>query len=100
MPLYPQKHASIHSKLQIQQKYQENYLNQFGFQMQPGFKYSALHPDGEVRELQWEVFYQVCCITDVEGTAHLSVMATCSNMADPVLLFQLPEMDVRLEEKN
>lgn len=25
-------------------------------------------------------------------------MATCSNMADPVLLFQLPEMDVRLEK--
>lgn len=24
-------------------------------------------------------------------------MATCSNMADPVLLFQLPEMDVRLQ---
>lgn len=27
-------------------------------------------------------------------------MATCSNMADPVLLFQLPEMDVRLEKKG
>lgn len=28
---------------------------------------------------------------------HLSVMATCSNMADPVLLFQFPEMEVRLK---
>lgn len=27
-------------------------------------------------------------------------MATCSNMADPVLLFQLPEMDVRLKKKS
>lgn len=30
--------------------------------------------------------------------AYLSVIATCSNMADPVLLFQFPEMDVRLEK--
>lgn len=34
------------------------------------------------------------------SAAHLSVMATCSNMADPVLLFQLPEMDVRLEKNR
>lgn len=33
-------------------------------------------------------------------STHLSVMATCSNMADPVLLFQLPEMDVRLQKKR
>lgn len=34
------------------------------------------------------------------SSAHLSVMATCSNMADPVLLFQLPEMDVLLEKEE
>lgn len=32
-----------------------------------------------------------------EGNAHLSVMATCSSMAEPVLDFQLPDMEVLLK---
>lgn len=31
------------------------------------------------------------------GDAHLSVMATCSSMAEPVLDFQLPDMEVLLQ---
>lgn len=37
-------------------------------------------------------------LSNTNVQTHLSVMATCSNMADPVLLFQLPEIDVRLEK--
>lgn len=33
-------------------------------------------------------------------SAYLSVIAICSNMAEPVLAFQLPEMDVLLIRKK
>lgn len=35
-----------------------------------------------------------------ERTAYLSDMATCSNMADPVLVFQLPDIDVLLSNNT
>lgn len=37
------------------------------------------------------------CFTE---SAHLSVIAICSSMAEPVLAFQLPEMDVLLQTKQ
>lgn len=37
------------------------------------------------------------CISE---SAHLSVIAICSNMAEPVLAFQFPEMDVLLQIKK
>lgn len=35
-----------------------------------------------------------------EVLSHLSVMATCSSMAEPVLVFQLPEIDVLLQSRT
>lgn len=34
------------------------------------------------------------------SVSYLSVMATCSSMAEPVLAFQFPEMEVLLYQKN
>lgn len=63
-----------------------------------------MYPVGTVmtnsdKTLEHHVWHQGCQYL-CGSAAHLSVMATCSNMADPVLLFQLPEMDVRLEKNR
>lgn len=52
------------------------------------------------KKSEHHVWHQGCQYLLCGSAAHLSVMATCSNMADPVLLFQLPEMDVRLEKNR
>lgn len=43
----------------------------------------------ERKHCQW-------CCTAVVKDSYLSVMATCSSMAEPVLVFQLPEIEVLL----
>lgn len=99
---YPQKHVIIDSQqlnhAVIQQKCQENSFNLLASKCDLVSTHVVC--SASIMMDCSRTFYQVCGVTDVERTAYLSVMATCSNMADPVLLFQLPEMDVRLEEKN
>lgn len=44
--------------------------------------------------MKFAVYHQI------SESAHLSVIAICSNMAEPVLAFQFPEMDVLLQIKD